>query len=123
MNTHLKHLQAHLEAITGIQSISSELTSESVVKEVRNKVIEIFTKCSPEEREAYLTYLRAQKVHQKLYGTSIHPQNPLNHLQGILSINGSSGMGHHISISLKDLEDAHANLLVEEMLNDDVSKK
>ena len=125
MDNHLKHTQTHLEAITGIYpaQTGSSNTSEEIVKEARNKLIEVFSNCSPEEREAYLMYLRAQSVHQKLYGQSFDNKSSLNHLKGILSINGMPTAGHHINVTLKDLEDAHANLLIEGVLSDNASKK
>lgn len=132
MNNHLKHLEAHMAAITGISTVVyGNSITEEIVLETKKKLIETFINCSPEEREAYLTYLRAHltylraySVHKKMYGEGsiMASTNPLGHLQGVLSISGYPGIGYKINVTLKDLEDAHANSLIEGVLTDDSKK-
>lgn len=86
--------------------------AEEIIKTERDRLLGLFLKQTPAHREAYISAQRVIAVHEALYPNAT---GGLNHINSIMSTHSGYGKPD-VKLTLRDLEEAHANALLEDVL-------
>lgn len=87
-----------------------------IIEIERERLKQVFLQQTPAHREAYISAQRVIAVHEALYPNT---GSGLNHINSILSTAGGThswSQRPDVKLSLRDLEEAHANALLEDVL-------